>query len=164
MSSSWTTLTFKTFDITTKYEVFSSLRWMQTLLIHWLLKHWYCNWRWNAYLFKMTVNLINTLALKTLILQLNMKGFIIIMSCHQHGYPWPSLATPPYHPSLLAGPPGYIPYLHRMLYVGRSVFAWPCDGAHKSTSLISLTLLLQQCPVYLVHLILIVFMMGSRWP
>ena len=35
------------------------------------------------------------------------------MSCHQHGYHWTSLATPPYRPSLPAGPQGYIPYLHR---------------------------------------------------
>ena len=39
--------------------------------------------------------------------------FIIILSCHQHGYPWPSLATPPNHSSLLAGPQGYILYPHR---------------------------------------------------
>ena len=38
---------------------------------------------------------------------------IIIMSCCQHGYPWFSLATPPYRSSLLAGPQGYIPYPHR---------------------------------------------------
>ena len=38
---------------------------------------------------------------------------IIILSCHQHGYPWPSLATPPYRSSLLIGPYGYIPYPHR---------------------------------------------------
>ena len=37
----------------------------------------------------------------------------IILSCHQHGYPWPSLATPPYRSSLPAGPQGYIPYPHR---------------------------------------------------
>ena len=37
---------------------------------------------------------------------------IIIMSCRQHGYLWPSLATSPYHSSLLAGLQGYIPYLH----------------------------------------------------
>ena len=36
----------------------------------------------------------------------------IILSCHQHGYPRPSLATPPYRSSLLAGPQGYIPYPH----------------------------------------------------
>ena len=35
------------------------------------------------------------------------------MSRHQHGYPRPSLATPPYRPFLLAGPKGYIPYQHR---------------------------------------------------
>ena len=28
-------------------------------------------------------------------------------------YPWPSLATPPHRSSLLVGPQGYIPYLHR---------------------------------------------------
>ena len=37
---------------------------------------------------------------------------IIIMSCRQHGYPWPSLATSPYHSSLLAGLQGYITYPH----------------------------------------------------
>ncbi len=35
---------------------------------------------------------------------------IIIMSCCQHGYPWPSLATSPYRSSPLAGLQGYIPY------------------------------------------------------
>ena len=39
-------------------------------------------------------------------------AFIIIMSCRQHGYPWPSLATSPYHSSLLAGLQGYILYPH----------------------------------------------------
>ena len=38
---------------------------------------------------------------------------IIIISCRQHGYLWPSLATPPYCSLLLAGPQGYIPYRHR---------------------------------------------------
>ena len=46
-------------------------------------------------------------ALKILII------IIIIMSCRQHGYPWPSLATPPYRSSLLAGPQGYTPYPHK---------------------------------------------------
>ena len=32
----------------------------------------------------------------------------IIMSCHQHGYPWPSLATSLYHSSPPAGLQGYI--------------------------------------------------------
>ena len=34
--------------------------------------------------------------------------YIIIMSCCQHGYPWPSLATSPYHSSPPAGLQGYI--------------------------------------------------------
>ena len=38
--------------------------------------------------------------------------YFIILSCHQHGYPWPSLATPPYRSSLLEGPQGYILYPH----------------------------------------------------
>ena len=37
---------------------------------------------------------------------------IIIMSCHQHGYPWLSLATSPYHSSPPAGLQGYILYSH----------------------------------------------------
>ena len=37
----------------------------------------------------------------------------IIMSCRQHGYPWPSLATPPYRSSPLPGLQGYIPFPHR---------------------------------------------------
>ena len=38
---------------------------------------------------------------------------IIIMSRYQHGYSWPSLATPPYCPLLSADSQGYIPYRHR---------------------------------------------------
>ena len=37
---------------------------------------------------------------------------IIIMSCRQHGYPWTSLATSPYHSSPPAGLQGYILCLH----------------------------------------------------
>ena len=42
-------------------------------------------------------------------------------------------------------------------------FAWPYAGVHWSTSLMSSSLLLQQCPVCLVHLTCIVFMMGGKW-
>ena len=38
---------------------------------------------------------------------------IVIMSHHQHGYPWPFLATFLYRPLLLARLQGYIQYLHR---------------------------------------------------
>ena len=47
---------------------------------------------------------------------------------------------------------------------GRPAFAHPGEGVHRSTSLISSSLLLQQCPTCLVRQILIVFMTGGRWP
>ena len=40
--------------------------------------------------------------------------------------------------------------------------ARPCEGVHGSTLLMSSSLLLQQCPVCLVHLIWTVFEMGGR--
>ena len=85
---------------------------------------------------------------------------IIIMSCSQHKYPWPSLATSPYRSSLLAG-------LHRaavcmfelavLLLLGHM---WGSIGVHHMSS----SLLLQQCPACLVRLTWIVFVMGVRWP
>ena len=47
---------------------------------------------------------------------------------------------------------------------GRPAFARPCVGVHKSTSLMSSSPLLQQCPACLVRLTWIVFMIGGRWP
>ena len=47
---------------------------------------------------------------------------------------------------------------------GRPAFARPCEGVHRSTSLMTVSLLLQQCPACLVRLIWIVFVMGGRWP
>ena len=46
--------------------------------------------------------------------------------------------------------------------VGRP--AWSYAGVHRSTSLMSSSLLLQQCPACLVRLTCIVFMTGGRWP
>ena len=46
---------------------------------------------------------------------------------------------------------------------GRPAFARPCVGVHKSTSLMSSSLLLQQRPACLVCLTWIVFMIGGRW-
>ena len=43
-------------------------------------------------------------------------------------------------------------------------FAHPCEGVHRSTSLMSSPLLLQQCPSCLVHQILIVIMVDGWWP
>ena len=44
---------------------------------------------------------------------------------------------------------------------GRPAFARPCVGVHKSTSLMSSSLLLQQCPACLVRLTWIVFVIGA---
>ena len=82
-------------------------------------------------------------------------------------YPWPSLATFPYRSSPLAGLQG----LHSVsshscwMYVraGRPAFARPYVGVNKSTSLMSSSLLLQQCPACLVCQTWIVFVIGGRW-
>ena len=50
------------------------------------------------------------------------------------------------------------------LRAGRPAFALPYMEVHWSTSFMSSSLLLQQCPACLVRLTLIVFVMGSRWP
>ena len=68
---------------------------------------------------------------------------IIIISCRQHGYPWPSLATSSYHSS--------------------SCFCLAICGVHRSTSLMSSSLLLQQCPACLVRLTCRVFVMRGKW-
>ena len=88
---------------------------------------------------------------------------IIIKSCCQHDYLWLSLATSPYHSLPLAGLQGYILCPH-IAAVCRPAFAWPYVGIHRSTSLMSSSLLLQQCPACLVRLTCIVFVMGGKWP
>ena len=47
---------------------------------------------------------------------------------------------------------------------GRPAFAPPYVGVHRSTSLMSSSLLLQLCPACLVRLTWIVFVMGGRLP
>ena len=47
---------------------------------------------------------------------------------------------------------------------GRPAFARPCVGVHKSTSLMSSSLLLQQCPACLVRLTWIVFVNAIFFP
>ena len=46
---------------------------------------------------------------------------------------------------------------------GRPAFARPYAGVHRSTSLMSSSLLLQQCPACLLRLTCIVFAMRGRW-
>ena len=47
---------------------------------------------------------------------------------------------------------------------GRPVFTWSYAGVHRSTSLMSSSLVLQHCPACLVRQAWIVFVMGGRWP
>ena len=47
---------------------------------------------------------------------------------------------------------------------GRPAFTRPYVWVHRSTSLMSSSLILQQCPACLVRLTWIVFVMGGRWP
>ena len=93
---------------------------------------------------------------------------IIIISCWQHGKP----LTLSRHSSLsfiaLGRSSGQQPVSSHScwMYVraGRPAFVRPCVGIHKSTSLMSSSLLLQQCPACLVRLTWIVFVIGGRWP
>ena len=124
---------------------------------------WFVGWLicFTAYL-RRIMQLVSSAAITNWAKNIQGHHHLIILSCHQHGSPWPSLATPPYRSSLLAGPQGYI--LNPNRAVGRPAFARPCDGVHKSTSLMSSSLILQQCPACLVLLTLIVFVMGGWWP
>ena len=58
------------------------------------------------------------------------------MSCRQHGYPLPSLATSPYHSSLLAGFQVYIPYPHIaavcMFELVVQLLLWPYAGVQSN--------------------------------
>ena len=92
---------------------------------------------------------------------------------HHHIVPlaWISL-TLSRHPSLSFITFGRSSGLHPVsshsccMYVraGRPAFAWPYAGVHRSTSLMSSSLLLQQCPACLARLTCIVFVMGGKWP
>ena len=92
---------------------------------------------------------------------------------HHHVMPlaWISL-TLPHHFSLSFIASGRSSGLHPIsshsccMYVraGRPAFAWPYVGVHRSTSLMSSSLLLQQCPACLVRLTCIVFVIRGRWP
>ena len=50
------------------------------------------------------------------------------------------------------------------VWADRSAFVRPYVGVHRNTSLMSSSLLPQQCPECLVRLAWIVFVMGGRWP
>ena len=89
---------------------------------------------------------------------------------HHHLVPQARISLTHFSLSFIAS--GRSPGLHPVsshsccMYVraGRPAFARPYVGFHRSTSLMSSSLLLQQCPACLVRLIWIVFVMGGRWP
>ena len=92
---------------------------------------------------------------------------------HHHAVPLAQISlTLSRHFSLLFITSGRSSGLHPVsshsccMYVrgGRPGFARPYAGVHRSTSLMNLSLLLQQCPEYLVRLTWIVLVMGGRWP
>ena len=102
--------------------------------------------------------------------------FLRIKLCHHHHHhvvlpAWISLIlSRHFSPSFIAS--GKSSGLHPVsskcccMYVraGCPAFARPYVGAHRSKSLMSSSLLLQQCPACLVRLTWIVFVMGGRWP
>ena len=76
------------------------------------------------------------------------------------------------HPSLSSIAPGRSSRLYLesaqscciFALAGRLAIAYSCEGVHRSMSLMSSSLLLQQYPACLVRLTWIVFVMGGRWP
>ena len=74
-------------------------------------------------------------------------------------------------PSILSIPVGWSLGLYRHWAAVRRfkdffffAFVRPCEGVHRSTSHMSSSLLLQQCPASLVRLTLIIFVLGGKWP
>ena len=51
-----------------------------------------------------------------------------------------------------------------LLYLGSSWSYYFCEGAHRSISFMSSSLLHQQCHACLIRLTLLVFVIGGRWP
>ena len=118
----------------------------------------------------------NKLAVTHLKLRLPSNFWLIYMYHHHHHHlvvPSARISLtpshhPPYRSSLPAGLQDYTPYLYRAAVCTFELVALafdrPCEEFHKSTSLMSSSLLLQQYPACLVRPILIVFVMGGRWP
>ena len=73
---------------------------------------------------------------------MNVYIIYIIIACCWYGFPWPSPATRPHHPSLLVGPQCCILYQCRAvvdrLIAGCPFLASLSEGVYRSTSLMSL--------------------------
>ena len=100
-------------------------------------------------------------------------NFLYIYICHHHVVPLVQISlTVSRHFSLSFITSGRSSGLYPVsshsscMYVraGRPAFAWTYAGVYRSTSLMSSSLLLQQCLACLVRLTWIVFMMGGRCP
>ena len=83
----------------------------------------------------------------------------IIKSRCQHRSPWPSLTT---SLSSIAPRKSSRQYIVSVRSSSYPTFGRPCEGVHWSISLMSSSLLLQQCHICLVHLIWIVFVIGGK--
>ena len=105
----------------------------------------------------------------------NRRFFLALSTCHHHHHVVPLAGislTLSRHFSLSFIASGRSSELHPIsshscsTYVraGRPALAQPYVGVHRSTSLMSSSLFLQQCPACLVRLTWIVFVMGGRWP
>ena len=101
---------------------------------------------------------------------------VLLTRCQHHHYHVVLLArislTLSRHFSLLFIASGWSSGLHPVsshsccmyVWTDRPALARPYVGVHRSTSLMSSSLLLQHCSACLVRLTWIVFVMGGRWP
>ena len=98
--------------------------------------------------------------------------YIYINHYHHHCMPQARISlTLSSHSSLSSIAPGRSSRLHpvsvqsccRYVLAGHPTLARPCEGVHRTTSLMSSSLLLQQCLAGFLCLIWMVFEMGGRW-
>ena len=133
------------------------------------------SWRIGSLFIKATLNYQKIEKFKYLNIFMN-AGKDALKQCQYHHHPVMPLAwiyrNLSRHFSLSVIASGRSSGLHPVsshscwMYVraGRPAFARSYLGVHKSTSLMSLSLLLQQCPACLVRLAWILFVIGGRWP
>ena len=95
---------------------------------------------------------------------INSMNIFLIISCYQHGYPWPSLATPTNRLIASSRVQDYIPYRHRAA-VGRfQLVVLPMKRSTGVHHLWARPCFSSCVPHVLVRLTLIVFVMGGMWP
>ena len=111
--------------------------------------------------------------MSSVILSLDSELHSLYMYHHHHVAPSARISlTLSRHTSLLSITSGRSSRLHPVsaqscfmqVLAGCPAFALPCEGVHQSTSLMSSSLLLQQCSICLVRLTWIFFVMGGKWP